>query len=286
MRRIAGAAVLLLAGCVAVYKSSDVIKGLERSQRHLSEYSGKIDDDFAQKSRIHATLVSSGGRAADEPYVGMRQDLAEMEPLARRIRSHAEEAQRMHADAQKRLAGNSRIKSDEPVFKEVEAIRVRLEAIGSEAEAIGNEYKRLSDRFVERSRSHRIYEVDVPQIRAQVEKQVGQLMADVARVRSEFGTVRAKADRAASTPEARAAAQRRIDALAEILKAVEARGAEADAISVAFTKEVGTQAKLFVAPHMVCHTVLMRLQEKVGQTNAEIAKFNTAGAELVKSLGR
>lgn len=279
VRTSATAALLLvLTGCVAVYKTSDVIKGLERSQRHLAEYSAKIDDDFAQKSRIQATLISSGARAGDEPYAGMRQDLTGMEPLAGRIRAMAEEARKMHADAQKKFAGDRKIKSDEPAFKDVEAMRVRLDAMGPEAEEIGKAYRGLSDRFVERAKTHKIYEVDVARLRAQVEKQVGQLMADVGRVRSEFGAVRAKVDRSA--------ARGKLDELAEVLKAVEARGAEADAISAAFTKEVGTQAKLFVAPHMVCHTVLMRLQDKVAQTNAEIAKFNSAAAELVKSLGR
>jgi hypothetical protein len=139
---------LVMAGCVMVYKTSDINRMVRDFDRNVENITPKVTSDFAEKKGWSEMLLAETSDKNLPPYPEMVTLVAEMEKVLSNFSEKKSEWEITGREMTGLTANKKQIRSDRPEYAKFKQLEVKSKQLSEALQNSANRYGELSNKLV------------------------------------------------------------------------------------------------------------------------------------------
>jgi DNA repair exonuclease SbcCD ATPase subunit len=258
---------LAASGCTIVryYKVNDLKKSFGGAVSTVDDGCARMNRDAAAKQALYVHLVGHAGDEAMPPYAELKKIVDEMSRLATSLEQQREAVEALRSRFEAIAKGKKRIRSDRPEFEEVSDLVDQIEALEDQIGETVGRYNNQTEAFAALAREYRIAELDVAKLSREMRAYVADIDRRIAAFRGKVGATRTMLDGAAGARLPASDKADKGDLLDELdrrLVEIESLRGQIQQLVERFETETRGQAKVWVGPGLVAHSLMSQLEAK------------------------
>jgi hypothetical protein len=267
------ALLFFLSACTVMYRTNDVASKVDQANAQAATFYDQAKANYEKVSDLQKRLILKKVDFNKEPFKTMQVDFVKMEKILKQIEK-MNIAMRGRGDALKKsMAGKDKISSKDPAYSQLREYRAYMGGASGEYNLLAGELNQLGNDYSEKAHQAGIKEVSAVQLRSKVNSSLDKIKKQSQDANDKIKWARTMLHR--FPEEDRLNKKNDLDEMEGILGKISSEVETFSPLVQKFRKEVGTDEKVLVVPHMACHSILAELDRHVSAVNGLANQFNS-----------